>query len=74
VKLIKKKNLAKDNVVKNNLAHSFSFRADKTVTADNNKRVSEKMYNKRFKALLKVINKKFGAKHVLADRGRIKEK
>jgi len=74
VKLIQKKNLAKDNVVKNNLAHSFSFRADKTVTADNNKRVSEKMYNKRFKALLKVINKKFGAKHVLADRGRIKEK
>lgn len=66
-----KKDLAKDNVVKNNLAHSFNFNADRTVVAERNDRVSEKKFKKRFTALLNLINKKFGKRHVLANRKRV---
>jgi parallel beta-helix repeat protein len=71
IMLGQKKNVASGNTVKNNYAHSFSFKADSEVKAENNQQVTEEIFNQRLKALTDVIDGKFGKIHPTAKRPRI---
>ena len=73
VMLGEKKDQAAGNTVRNNLAHSFNFKADKTVRAENNDEISEGAFKEKFKALADVINKKFGTTHGAAQRLRFED-
>lgn len=71
ISLGQKKNLAKGNTVRNNLAHSFNFKADAEVKADNNAEVSEEAFQTRLTELCEEIDRKFGKLHPLAGKPRL---
>jgi hypothetical protein len=73
IMLGEKKDLASANFVSNNLAHSFSFKADPKVTASNNLPVTETAYTERLKTLRAWIDTQFGAIHGVAKRPRIRD-
>ena len=49
------------NIVRNNLAHSFSFKADSSVKAENNQEVTAAEFDQKLAALVALIDGKFGA-------------
>ena len=71
VMLGQKKNQAAGNTVRNNLAHSFNFKADAQVKAEDNEEVTQAIFNQKLTALLTLINAKFGALHPTAKRPRL---
>jgi len=71
VMLGQKKNQASGNTVRNNLAHSYNFKADSKVTSDNNETVTPELFRRRETELLKIINEKFGRVHPVAKRERL---
>lgn len=74
VMLGQKKNQAGGNTVRNNAAHSFNFKADATVAAENNQEVSEEVFQKRLSALAEIIEGRFGPLHPTAKRPRLEPK
>lgn len=66
-----KKNQASSNIVRDNFAHRFQFKADAFVKAENNQEVTEAIYKERLKSLAAVINEKFGPIHPVAKRPRL---
>ena len=70
VQLGQKKNQARGNTVRNNLAHSFDFAADAEVKAENNRSVTEAEFQQRLAELAAIIEDKFGARHPVANRPR----
>ena len=73
VMLGQKKNQAAGNTVRNNLAHSFSFKADAQVKAENNPPVTEAAFKQNLAALAAEIDKKFGKEHPTAKRPRLEK-
>jgi hypothetical protein len=71
VMLGQKKKLASGNTVRNNLAHSFGFKADAKVRAENNQLVTEEMFRQRQAELAALIDGKFGKLHPVAKRPRL---
>jgi hypothetical protein len=71
VQLGQKKNQAQGNTVHNNLAHSFDFKADTEVKAENNQSVTEAVFYQRQAELLTLIEGKFGKLHPVAKRLRL---
>lgn len=71
VMLGQKKNQADGNTVRNNLAHSFNFKADPQVKAEDNQEVTSAAFNQKLSALWALINSKFGAVHPVAKRSRL---
>lgn len=74
VMLGQKSNQARGNTVRNNLAHSFQFRADPEVQAQNNLPVTETLFHEKLAELAAVIDRKFGALHPTAKRPRVEPK
>lgn len=62
---------ARGNTVRNNLAHSFGFKADAEVRAENNQTVTEERFNEEFAELAGFIADKFGKIHPVAKRPRV---
>ena len=71
VMLGQKKNQARGNTVRDNLAHSFNFKADAEVKAENNRAVTEAAFHKKLAEAVAAIDAKFGAMHTTAKRPRI---
>lgn len=71
IMLGQKKNQAAGNSVRNNLAHSYNFRADKSVTAEENAEVTEEIFRQRLDSLRRLIDSTYGAIHPVAKRPRI---
>ena len=71
VMLGQKKNLAKGNTVRGNLAHSFSFKADPEVKAENNREVTAAAFQHEFAELAAAIDTKFGERPPAAGRPRL---
>ena len=74
VMLGQKKNQAGRNRVRNNLAHSYNFKADAQVKAEDNGEVDSATFSQRLTALLTLIDAKFGALHPTAKRPRLEPK
>lgn len=66
-----KKNQAHGNTVRNNLAHSYNFKADAQVKAENNLEVTPAACYQTLTALRTLINARFGAPHPTAKRARL---
>lgn len=62
---------AQGNIVRDNMAHSFSFKADSEVQAANNQTVTEAIFREKMTNLLAVIENKFGKLHPVANRPRL---
>ena len=73
VMLGQKKNQAGGNTVRNNFAHSFNFRADVEVKAQNNAEVTEAEFKMKLADLAAFINGRFGAIHPAANRPRLEQ-
>lgn len=71
IMLGQKKNQARGNTVRDNLAHTFSFKADPEVQADNNRPVTQDAFQRRLAELAGVIESKFGRVHPVAGRPRL---
>ena len=71
VMLGQKKKQAGGNTVRNNLAHSFNFRADAQVKAEGNEQITEAAFKKRLDELAAFIDGKFGKIHPAANRPRL---
>lgn len=71
VQLGQKKNQAAGNTVCNNFAHSFDFKADAAVQAENNQEVTEAVFNQRLAELARDIDRQFGERHSTAKRPRL---
>ncbi len=71
VMLGQKQNQARANIVRNNWAHSFNFRADPGVQATNNQIVDEAIFRKRLGDLLAETENRFGKIHPVAKRPRL---
>jgi hypothetical protein len=65
---------ARGNTVRNNFAHSFNFKADAEVKAENNLPVTEAVFNERLAELATFIDRKFGPLHPTAKRSRFEPK
>jgi hypothetical protein len=74
VRLGQKIQQARGNTVRNNFAHSFNFEADAEVKAENNRPVTEALFEQRLAELAAVINGKFGELHPTAKRPRLEKK
>ena len=74
VMLGQKSKQARGNTVRNNLAHSFNFKADAEVKAENNFPVTEAVFNESLAELATFIDRKFGALHPAAKRPRLEPK
>jgi parallel beta-helix repeat protein len=68
-----KKKQASGNTVRNNLAHSFNFRADTEVKAGNNREVTEAQFKSNLSDLSAFIAAKFGPIHLAANRPRLEQ-
>lgn len=66
VMLGQKRNAARGNTVRNNLAHSYDLRADAEVTAEDNLPVSAASFEQRLDALRASIDAEFGRVHPTA--------
>jgi len=71
VMLGQKKNQAKGNTVRDNLAHSFNFKADAEVKAEDNREVTEPAFNRKLAELAAIIDVKFGKLHPATGRPRL---
>lgn len=71
VQMGQKKNQARGNTVRNNRAHSFDFKADAEVKAENNRTVTAAEFDKKQAELLTVIEGRFGKLHPIAKRPRL---
>jgi len=71
VMLGQKKNQTRGNTVRGNLAHSFNFRADAEVKAENNQEVTEAAFHQKLTDLAALIDGKFGRLHPAAKRPRL---
>jgi len=71
VQMGQKKNRARGNTVRNNLAHSFDFKADAEVKAENNRPVTEAAFRQQLTELAAIIDAKFGKVHPVAKRPRL---
>ena len=71
VMLGQKKNQARGNTVRGNLAHSFSFKADPEVKAENNGEVTAAAFQRELAELAASIDAKFGKLHAAAKRPRL---
>lgn len=71
VMLGQKRNQAGGNVVVNNIAHSFQFKADPKVNASGNTVVTGEAFQHEFSALVQTIEQKFGRMHAASGRGRL---
>ena len=71
IMLGQKKKQARGNTVRDNLAHSFNFKADAEVKAENNREVSEAEFRQKLAALAASIDGKFGKLHPTAKRPRL---
>jgi len=71
VMLGQKKKQADGNTVRNNLAHSFNFRADAHVTAANNEQVTPEAFQKKLGDLAAFIDGQYGKMHPAAQRPRL---
>jgi len=74
VMLGQKSKQARGNTVRNNLAHSFNFKADAEVKAENNLPVTEAVFQEKLAEMAVFINLKFGALHLTANRPRLEPK
>jgi hypothetical protein len=74
VMLGQKNHQAAGNTVRNNLAHSFSLKADAEVKAENNREVTAEVFDQRLNALAAFINGRFGQLHPAAGRPRLEGK
>ena len=63
IMLGQKKKQAHGNTVRDNLAHSFNFKADAEVKAENNREVTEAEFRRKLAALAASIDAKFGKLH-----------
>jgi hypothetical protein len=71
VRLGQKKNQARGNTVRHNLAHTFDFKADAGVKAEANQPVTEAAFVQKQAELLALINARFGEVHPVARRPRL---
>ena len=71
VMLGQKKNQARGNTARGNLAHSFSFDADQEVKAENNREVTAVAFRRELAELAASIDAKFGRMHPTAKRPRL---
>jgi parallel beta-helix repeat protein len=71
IMLGQKKKQAGGNAVRNNLAHSYNFKTDAQVRAENNEEVTQAGFNRKLTALLNLIDGKFGTLHPVAKRPRL---
>jgi hypothetical protein len=71
IQLGQKKNQAAGNTVRNNFAHSFDFKADAAVQAENNQEVTEAVFKQRLAELARDIDQRFGEGHPTAKRPRL---
>jgi len=71
IMLGQKKKQAHGNTVRDNLAHSFNFKADAEVKAENNREVTEAEFRRKLAALAASIDAKFGKLHPAAKRPRL---
>ncbi len=74
VMLGQKKNQARGNTVRGNLAHSFRFEADQEVKAENNREVTAAVFHRELAELAASIDSKFGRLHPTAKRPRLQPK
>jgi len=66
-----KKRQAKGNTVRDNLAHSFDFKADAEVVAEHNQKVTEAAFFQKMAELAAEIDRRFGKVHPVAKRPRL---
>ncbi len=71
IMLGQKKNQARGNTVRNNLAHSYNFKADAQVKTENNEEVTQVAFNQKLASLSALIDARFGALHPIAKRPRL---
>ena len=71
IMLGQKKNQAGGNTVRDNLAHSYNFKADAQVKAERNEEVTRATFHQKLSALRSLIDAKFGALHPTAKRPRL---
>jgi len=71
LQLGQKKKQARGNFVRNNLAHSFDFKADADVKTENNLMVTQEEFYQRQARLLTLMEDKFGKLHPVAKRLRL---
>jgi hypothetical protein len=71
IKLGEKQDQARGNTVRGNFAHSFDFKADRSVTEENNRAVTKEIFERRLLELEAQISKKFGAFHPVSERSRV---
>jgi hypothetical protein len=71
VQMGQKKNQARGNTVRNNLAHSFDFKADAEVKSENNRPVTEAAFREQLAELAAIIDARFGKVHPVAKRPRL---
>jgi hypothetical protein len=74
VMLGQKKNQAAGNTVRGNYAHSFNFKADSGVKAENNREVAETIFSQKLTELAELIDAKFGKIHPAANRPRLESR
>jgi hypothetical protein len=67
-----KKKQAGGNTVRDNFAHSYGFKADAQVKAENNAEVTEELFNKWLNELADFIDDKYGKLHPVAKQPRLK--
>lgn len=71
IMLGQKKHQAAGNTVRNNVAHSFNFKADAKVSAENNQEVTKTIFSQKRSALAEFIDRRFGSVHPTAKRPRL---
>lgn len=71
IMLGQKKNQARGNTVRDNLAHTFNFKADPEVQASNNREVTQAAFQERLAQLAREIESGFGKVHPVAGRPRL---
>lgn len=62
---------SRGNTVKNNLAHTFNFKADPEVKAEGNEKITEEKFKARLSELEAEINAKYGKYHPVAKYARL---
>ena len=71
VMLGQKKDQARGNTVRGNMAHRFSFKADAEVKAEDNREVTETAFREKLAELAGSIDANFGNLHPTANRPRL---
>jgi len=71
IMLGQKKHQAQGNIVRGNLAHTFNFKADAEVKAENNREVDAATFRRKLAELAELIERRFGKLHPVAARPRL---